>query len=68
LAFRQDAEEATQTVSLKNVPEDGSFDVFTAPEMRPLGTFTSDQLTDGLEISLPEKRTAEVLVILPHQG
>ena len=51
----------------KNVPEGRSFDLFTAPDMEPLGTFSSEDLAAGLDISLPEKRTAQVVLILPHQ-
>ena len=68
LAFRQESEEQTQTIALKNVPEGRSFDLFTAPDMAPLGTVTSADLTNGLEITLPEKNTAEVVLIVPHQG
>ena len=67
LVFRQDSDEATQRVALKNVPEGRTFDLFAGPDERPLGTFTSEQLTNGLDITLPE-RGAEVLLILPHQG
>ena len=68
LAFRQDAEATTQTIALKNVPEGRTFDLFSGVDETPLGTFASEQLTTGLEISLPEVRTAEVVLILPHQG
>ena len=57
-----------KTIALKNVPEGRSFDLFSGVDKEPLGTFTSEQLTAGLDVSLPEVRTAEVILILPHQG
>jgi hypothetical protein len=53
-------------VALKNVPEGKTFDLYAGPDERPFGTFTSGQLTSGVDISLPDKGTAEVLLILPH--
>jgi alpha-galactosidase len=68
LVFRQDAEEATKTVALRNVPEGMTFDVVRAPDLEPVGTFTSEQLSNGLDISLPDQGTAEVLLITPHNS
>jgi hypothetical protein len=45
-----------------------TFDVVRAPDLEPVGTFTSEQLSSGVEISLPEKGSAEVLLITPQNG
>ena len=67
LAFRQESEDAVRTIALQNVPPDRSFDVFAAPTGEHVATVTSDQLTAGLEVDIPNKREARVLVIRPAQ-
>ncbi|MGH2753920.1 MAG: alpha-galactosidase [Actinomycetota bacterium] len=68
LVFRQDSDESTTRVALQNVPAGKTFAVRRAPDLEPVGTFTSEQLSNGVEITLPDKRTAEVWVIVPHEG
>ncbi len=68
LVFRQDSPEASTTVALRNVPEGMTFDVFEAPTGARVATYTSEQLSSGIDISLPEPRTARVLLVLPAAG
>ena len=65
LAFRQDAPEAAKTIALRNVPPNRRFDLFRGPDGRHAGTVTSAELTRGIRVELPEKRTARVLLIRP---
>ena len=65
LAFRQDDDRASQVVALRNVPPGRTFKLVRAPDGVNIGTFTSAQLTAGIELTLPEKRTARVYVIKP---
>ena len=64
LAFRQKDGEATQTISLRNVPAGMTFDLISAPSGERVATVTSEQLTSGIEVSLPIDG-AQVLVIEP---
>lgn len=65
LAFRQGSEDATKKIPLENVPAGMTFDLIEAPSGENFGTATSQQLTEGLEITLPQKHTARVLLIVP---
>ena len=65
LAFRQDSEDATQTFSLRNVPPGMTFDLFAAPGGEHVATVSSEQLASGLEVNIPEKDGARVLLIEP---
>ena len=67
LAFRQDDDEATKRIALRNIPPGMSFDLLQAPDGIRVGTVTSAQLTEGIEVAL-SKRGAQVLVIRPAQG
>jgi alpha-galactosidase len=64
LVFRQDSADPSRTVSLRNVPVEMSFDLFEAPSGTYVGSFTSEQLRQGIDIVLPEPRTARVLTVL----
>jgi len=66
LVFRQDSPEATRRVALVNVPPARDFDLLEAPTGRPLGTATSRELRDGLEVTVPELHGASVLLIEPR--
>jgi hypothetical protein len=63
LAFRQGAAEATQRIALTNIPEGKTYEVRRGPAGTLVGTFTSQQLTEGLDVTLPEQG-ADVLTIL----
>lgn len=65
LAFRQQADSATQTIALENVPAGMTFELVEAPTDTVVGTATSQQLIDGLEITIPNKDGAQVLLIRP---
>ena len=65
LAFRQDSTEATKHIALRNVPAGRTFDLIEAPTGAVIGTVTSQQLSDGLDITL-QQDGARVLVIVPH--
>jgi hypothetical protein len=65
LAFRQESNSPTATVKLKNVPEGMTFDLFEAPSGDKVGTVTSEQLTQGFDITLNSKRSAYVVAIKP---
>jgi hypothetical protein len=68
LAFRQGADDATKTIALRNVPAGMTFDLIEAPSGNKVGTATSEELTTGLDITLPEKHSAKVLLIVPAQA
>ena len=65
LAFRQGAAEATKTISLRNVPTGMTFDLIEAPSGTKVGTVTSEQLTAGIEVTIPNVHGAKVLLIVP---
>jgi hypothetical protein len=65
LAFRQQSESATKTIALRNVPDGMTFDLLRAPGNELIGTVTSQELQQGIEVTLPEKGAAEVLLIVP---
>ena len=65
LAFRQRSDDATQTIALENVPAGMTFELVEAPTGTVVGTATSQQLSDGLEITIPAKDGAKVLLIRP---
>ena len=63
LAFRQESDAETQTVALRDVPPGHTFELARAPDGAPAGTVTSEELSRGIEVRLPAKRSAEVLTI-----
>ena len=65
LAFRQDAEDPERRIPLENVPPGRRFDLIEAPADRYVGTVSSEELTRGLAVHLPEKRLAQVLLVVP---
>jgi hypothetical protein len=65
LAFRQDAEQPSARVALRNVPPGRRFDLVRAPDERYVRTVSSAQLTSGIEVRLAAKREARVLLVLP---
>ena len=65
LAFRQQDEAATKTIRLRNVPDGMTFDLRLAPTGDVVRTVTSQQLQDGLEVTIPNKDGAQVLLIEP---
>jgi hypothetical protein len=65
LAFRQQADDPTRTIALRNVPAGMTFDLFEGPSGNHVGTATSEQLRSGIEITIPAKDGARVLLIQP---
>ena len=65
LAFRQDDPSPTTTVQLENVPVGKTFDLFAAPTNEKIATVTSEQLTNGFDITLDAPRSAYVVTIEP---
>jgi hypothetical protein len=64
-AFRQQAAEVTKTIALQNVPPGRTFDLIEAPSGAVVGTVTSEQLTNGLPVTIPNSDGASVLLIVP---
>jgi hypothetical protein len=65
LAFRQESGDQTKTIALRNVPPGMTFKLVRAPDGAVAGTYTSAQLTAGIDVTLPDKRAARVYVIKP---
>lgn len=65
LAFRQESNEATQTVSLRNVPDGMTFELRAAPSGEVVETATSAELQNGIEVTIPNLNGARVLLIEP---
>ena len=63
LAFRQQDERSSVSIPLQNVPPGGEYELLRGPGEEPVGTVTSDALRNGLTVELPQKDTAEVLLI-----
>jgi hypothetical protein len=63
LAFRQGSDKQTQAIALRNVPPHHRFRLTSAPDGALVGTVSSARLRRGLEIDLPAKDTARVLLI-----
>jgi len=61
LAFRQESEQSSKRIALRNVP-DGGYELIEAPTGALAGTATAAQLREGLEITLG-KREARVLLV-----
>jgi hypothetical protein len=65
LAFRQGSGDQTKTIALRNVPPGMTFELRAAPSGDVVGTATSQQLSDGIEVTIPEANGAKVLLITP---
>jgi hypothetical protein len=63
LAFRQDSDEDSARIALRDVPPGRTFELRRAPAEEPAGTVSSEELSRGIEVRLPSKRSAEVLTI-----
>jgi hypothetical protein len=68
LAFRQQSDDETRTISLRNVPAGMTFDLFEGPSGNHVGTATSAQLRTGLDVTIAAKDGARVLLIRPAEG
>ncbi|HEX2087636.1 MAG TPA: alpha-galactosidase [Solirubrobacteraceae bacterium] len=65
VAFRQDAEESSRAIALRNVPPGRTFRLTSAPDGADLGTVTSEQLRSGLAVEVPAKGGARAIAIRP---
>ena len=65
LAFRQDSGDSTMRIPLRLVPPGLTFRLLEGPTGREVGTATSADLTRGLDVTLPDKGLAKVLLIEP---
>jgi hypothetical protein len=63
LAFRQGSAEPTRRIALRNVPPGMTFDLVRGPDGAPAGSATSEQLRQGIEITVPEQEGAAVLIV-----
>jgi hypothetical protein len=63
LAFRQQDERGSVSIPLRNVPPGEEFELLRGPDEEPAGQVTSQELSEGLTVELPQKDTAEVLLI-----
>ena len=63
LAFRQGSSETSKRIALRNVPPGRTFALYAGPDETPVGSVTSEQLRDGIEVTLPEREQAKVLLI-----
>jgi hypothetical protein len=67
LAFRQQSGDATVSIPLRNVPPGMTFDLFEGPTGVKVGTATSEELTAGLDVTIPNADGASVLLIQPAE-
>jgi hypothetical protein len=65
LTFRQQSDDATRTIPLRNVPPRMTFDLLVGPTGKQTRTVTSAQLRTGLSVRIPAKDGARVLLIEP---
>ncbi|MBW3662886.1 MAG: CehA/McbA family metallohydrolase [Actinobacteria bacterium] len=63
--YRQDAEGATRSVALRGVRGDGAFTLTDLVTGEVLGTFGTEQLRGGIDVTLPERNSAAVYLIDP---
>ena len=63
LVYRQDSADEFKTVALRGVRGHGTYTVTDAETGAVVGTFTADQLRDGIRIDLPTRYSAKVLLI-----
>jgi hypothetical protein len=68
LAFRQQSGDSTVSIPLRNVPEGMTFDLFEGPTGAHVGTATSAELARGLDVTIPERDGARVLLIQPAEA
>jgi hypothetical protein len=65
MVYRQDNDDATRTVALRGIRGDGSYRLTDVTTGETFGQFTAEQLRSGIEISLPQRHSAKVLLIDP---
>jgi len=65
LAFRQDSADAAQRIALENVPPGRTFELVSGPDGAAVGTVTSAELQAGIDVTIPDVKGAQVLLIRP---
>lgn len=65
LVFRQDHPDATRTVALRGVRGGGAYRLTDAVTGAKLGVFSANRLRRGIELTLPDRHSARVLLIEP---
>jgi hypothetical protein len=63
--YRQDSPQDTRTVALRGIRGDGSFTIVDAVTGAAFGTFTAGQLRSGIDVTIPDRFAARVLLIDP---
>jgi hypothetical protein len=66
LAFRQGSASSTKSIALRNVPPGRTFDLISAPSGAVVGTVTSQQLTDGIGVTIDSPQGQSVLLVHPR--
>ncbi|MEA2308595.1 MAG: alpha-galactosidase [Thermoleophilaceae bacterium] len=65
LAFRQDSGAPTKRIALRGVRAGLHFRLLEGPSGRDVGTVSSEELRNGLDVTLPDKGSSRVLLIEP---
>jgi Melibiase len=65
LAFRQGSADATRRIALENVPAGRTFRLSSGPDGAALGTVSSSQLQQGIDVSIAAAQGARVILIEP---
>jgi hypothetical protein len=70
LVYRQDSPDTSKTIALKGIRGGGTYRLTDAETGETFGTFTAQQLRSGVEVTLPDRFTAKVLLIsrAPDRG
>jgi len=63
LAFRQSSGDEVKRIALRNVPPGRQFNVVSGPDGAAFGTFTSAQLSAGIDVRIPQANGAQVLLV-----
>ena len=65
MVYRQDNDDATRSVALRGIRGDGTYRLTDVTIGEVFGEFTAEQLRSGIDISLPQRHSAKVLLIDP---
>ncbi|MFN2543186.1 MAG: CehA/McbA family metallohydrolase [Actinomycetota bacterium] len=65
LVFRQGSPEVQRTIALRGIRGAGSYTLTDAMTGDVFGQFTADELRSGIDVPLPDRFTARVLLIAP---
>jgi hypothetical protein len=65
LVFRQASTDDRHTIALENVPPGRTFKLLSGPSETLVGQFTSQQLSEGIEVTIPNANGSAVFLVLP---